>query len=57
MKSTDLLASILIKVDESLPTGTIYLISDRKMVGDQLEPIEDWAKRCGVIKNVGTNDK
>ena len=41
---------------ESCPEGTLYMISSRREIlterGYELEPWEDWAKRCAVILNI-----
>lgn len=53
------LASVLgrIVADESVPEGTLYAIPPRKQVlglnGYEPESIEDWAKRCFYIVNIG----
>jgi len=39
-----------IKESQALPIGTMFLFAPRK----PNESVEDWAKRCAVIYNVGT---
>lgn len=38
-----------VKVSDAVPKGTVWLISQRK----PNETVEEWAKRCAVIYNVG----
>lgn len=53
------IASILgrIVADKSIPSGTLYAISPRKQVlglnGYEPESVEEWAKRCFYIVNIG----
>jgi hypothetical protein len=55
------MSDIKIASDESVPPGTMYLLSVRRTVQrilpdgtiiQDLEPIEEWGKRCCVIRNV-----
>lgn len=50
-----------IMTDPGCPPGTIYFISPRRCermiaadgtVVDVLEPLDQWARRCAVIKNL-----
>jgi hypothetical protein len=57
--SRESLISVLgkIVVDETIPEGTLYAIPPRKQVlgtnGYEPESVEDWAKRCFYIVNIG----
>jgi len=50
------LASVLGKIvaDECVPKGTIYAILPRRITaGGDPESLEEWAKRCFYIVNIG----
>lgn len=43
-----------VQANPAVPKDAIYLLSPRReIVPGVLEPEEEWAKRCAVIRNVG----
>lgn len=41
-------------VRDDIPKGTMYIIPPRRVIEPGvLESLEDWAKRCGRIINIG----
>lgn len=42
-----------VRVDSDAPKGMVFLVVARRNIDGEPEAIESWARRCGVIKNVG----